>query len=136
MSIPLISGIVGIVDKFIVDKDKYAELQNKKIEMENSYKVALLNKTTTPKTDAFVKLLLAFKDIILPLFRPVGSLLLGAVVLYFHSVGNPLPPELALLLGGAFPGWMASRHVAKKEEEKTKRVKEEEDWDYYVEGED
>ena len=55
-----LNSVTDLISEFIEDPDKQAELKYKLSE-------ALLRTTTTPKTDAFVKILIAFRDIILPL---------------------------------------------------------------------
>lgn len=123
----LIQSISGLAGEFIEDKDKRNELIFKVKELEFSLRESLLSTKTTPKTDAFVKLLIAFKDIILPMLRPVGAAMMTGFGMYCHYKGIPLDGATQVIMDGAFPAWGASRHVNKnkEQEEKTKRHKKE-----------
>lgn len=113
----LISPVANIADKLVMDKDKYAELQFKRVELKHDKEMKLLETTTTPTIDAWVKLLMAFKDVILPMFRPVGSAAMSGFAIYCRIEGIELPPTAEALMAAAFPGWMTSRHMGKKKEQ-------------------
>ena len=125
----LISPVTNLADKLILDKDKYAELQHKKLELKHKSKDKLLSITTTPKTDAFVKLLIAFNDVILPLLRPVGSACMTGFVIYCEANDIELSAATELMMAGAFPAWMASRHKNKSDEIKKSGRPSKEDWE-------
>jgi len=112
----LISPVTKIADKMILDKDKYAEIQLRKIELDHESRNKLLEITTTPKTDATVKLLIAFRDIVLPLLRPVGGAIMALFGMYCVNEGIEIPSEMQAVLFGAFPMWGLSRHVNKQTE--------------------
>jgi hypothetical protein len=125
----LISPITNIAEKLILDKDKYAELQFKKIELTYNLKSELLKQTTTPRMDAFVKLLVTFNDVILPLLRPLGSFAMAGFAAYAATNGIELGEGIQTLLFGSPVAWGASRHVNKQAKEKTKQVESQyEDW--------
>lgn len=119
-----ISGIfkpvTGIIDKMVMDKDKYAELQFKKLELGYNARSELLKITTTPKVDAMVKILLAIKDVVIPLLRPVGSFAMAGFAAYAQIHDIQLPAELQYMLYGSPLAWGASRHVNKQTETKAK----------------
>lgn len=102
-----------MVSEFIIDDDLRAKLdvEIKNIQLEHDR--ALLDTITTPRVDAFIKLLIAFKDIIIPMFRPIGSACMTGFFVYCTYYHIPLDNGLELILGGAFPAWMTSRHVHK-----------------------
>ena len=119
----LISPVTNIASKMIMDKDKFADLQFKKVELVAQAKSELLQKTTTPNVDATVKLLIAFRDILLPMKRPVGSALMMGFAAYAEMKGLDIPVELQAVLYGAFPAWGTSRHLSKSAEQKTAQIK-------------
>ena len=119
----LLSPVAAVADKMIMDKDKYAELQFKKAELEHEARQTLLTITTSPNIDAFVKLLYAFKEALLPLLRPVGTFLMLLFGAYCETNSITLSPLIEGVLFGAFPGWAASRHINKQTEEKEKTVR-------------
>jgi hypothetical protein len=123
----LIESITGLAGEYIEDKDKSNEIKFKIQELEFKLRESLLVTKTTPKVDAFVKVLIAFRDIILPMLRPVGAAMMTGFGMYCHYKGIPLDGATQVVMDGAFPAWGASRHVNKKHEEteKTKRHKKE-----------
>lgn len=120
----LISPVTSIANKMVMDKDKYAELQFKKLELTNQRELKLLEITTTPRIDAAVKLLIAIRDVVIPLLRPVGSAAMTAFGIYMHYKGTPMDTGLQMIFDGAFPAWGTSRHLNKQTEAKKK----ESDW--------
>lgn len=109
MSLPYeraITSVSGVLSELITDKDLRAKLE---FEMAK----ALLTTTTTPKVDATVKLLMALRDLAIPLFRPVGSVALAAFGAYCVTNGIELPEYISVMLFGAPLGWGMSRHKEK-----------------------
>ncbi len=119
----LISPITSIADKMILDKDKYAELQFKKLELQAKARSELLAVTTTPWIDGFVKLLVTIRDVLIPLMRPVMSALMPVFAGYCAMNGIELGATVETMLFGAPIAYGASRHVDKKQKEVTKRAK-------------
>ena len=123
----IISGIfkplTNIADKLILDKDKYAELQFKKIELTHDLKSKLLEQTTTPKMDAVVKLLVTFNDVILPLLRPLGSFAMAGFAMYCTVNNIDLGETVETMLFGSPLAWMGSRHINKQTEQKEKTAR-------------
>lgn len=124
-----IDAVRELAGEYIEDKDKKNELMYKVQELEFKLRETLLNTVTTPWVDGFVKILIAFRDIILPMLRPVGSFCMTAFGLYCHYKGIDIDGATHAMIDGAFPAWGVSRHAnkQKEEEEKTKRYKKEED---------
>ena len=116
----LVSPVFNIADKLVMDKDKYAELQFKKTELKEKRLMKTLTITTTPSMDAFVKMLVAIHDLVIPMFRPVGSFALAAFAAYCQVNEIQLPAEIQILLYGSPVGWGVSRHVNKQTEAKVK----------------
>ena len=110
----LFAPALKIADKLVMDKDKYAELEFKKAENEHDARMALLQVTTTPNIDAFVKLMMAFRDVIIPMFRPVGSIAMAAFGAYAVQNGLDISEPVQIALFGAPLAWGASRHAEKK----------------------
>ncbi len=73
--------------------------------------------------DAFVKLLIATRDIIIPLIRPLGSLLMALFGAWCISNGIELSEPIQYALFGAPLAYGASRHSDKANQEKTRRRK-------------
>ena len=116
-----LSPVLNIADKMVMDKDKYAELQFKKIELKEKRLQKTLTITTTPRMDAFVKLLIAIHDLVIPMFRPVGSFALAAFAAYCVVNDITLPTEIQVLLFGSPVGWGVSRHINKQTQAKKDR---------------
>jgi len=117
MSLPIIgtiagvfNNLTGVVSELVEDKDKRNEILARIRESENKLAVTIVSTTTTPKADAFVKISYAF----IPFFRPIGSAAMTVFAAYAYLSGIVLPTELQVIFGSAFPGWMYSRHVDKK----------------------
>lgn len=115
-----ISSVTNLISEFITDDDLAAKLNVEMERISAGIRSELLNTTTTPKVDAFVKLLIAFKDVIVPLLRPVGAGCMTAFGMYMHYRGTPLDGATQIVMDGAFPAWGASRHVNKQTEQKEK----------------
>lgn len=124
----LIDGITGLASEWIEDPDKRNEFNFKIRELDFKLRETLLTVKTTPKTDAFVKILIAFRDIILPMMRPIGAAAMTAFGMYCHLKGIDIGETSQVVMDGAFPAWGASRHVhkMKAEQETTKHHKKDE----------
>ena len=106
-------SLFGIVDQMVEDKDKAAEIKLKMAEMENRLNAQLLTTQTTPKVDAAVKILIAMRDVVIPMFRPVVGAALTGLAVWFEYKQMPINENLQLLMASAFPGWMVGRQMKK-----------------------
>ena len=137
MEAPWESGfkaLTSLISEFVVDDEKMAQIQLEIGKVKASVKSDLLKTSTTPKVDAFVKILIAFNDLILPWFRPIGAGMMTAVGLYFHYKQIPIDGAVHAMLDGSFTAWGVSRHVNKqtaiKENSKIQRTgRVEYDWE-------
>lgn len=130
----LFSQLFSLISEAIPDPDKRAEIAFKIINLKGQLAQVVLAQTSTPKIDAFVKLLAAvgtwgqvFKDLtegIVSLVRPLGSLALSGYAIYAANHGIEIPAGLDYIFAAAFPGWMASRHVGKQNEVKAETIRE------------
>jgi len=126
----LISPVTSIADKMVMDKDKYADLQFKKLELKAKARSELLKITTTPNVDAFIKIVMAFNDVILPLLRPLGGALMTAFGAYCLYKGIDINELTQGALVGAFPAWMVDRGIDKHRKGKLRSKEiEYEEWD-------
>jgi hypothetical protein len=115
----VVAGVVALsnlVSEFIEDPDKKSEIALEFKRLETDLDQALLGTVTTPKTDAFVKVLIAFRDIILPLLRPLGAAAMTGFAAYLTYHEIPIDGAVEAVLYGAFPAWGASRHANKQKE--------------------
>lgn len=112
--IPIISGILSIVNKNVEDKDKRNEIVAAIQQSEIKLIELFVGTKTTPWVDAFVKIVYVLAYTADRVWRPLGSFLLVLFVAYMRVRGIPLDPSLELLLSSTFPGWMVSRHIAKQ----------------------
>ncbi len=124
-----IEGITSLLSEVIDDGDMRAKLDFEIEKLKFELDKALLSSTTTPKIDATVKLLIATRDIIIPMLRPVGSFAMAGFGAYCISEGIELSEPIQIALFGAPIGYGASRHAAKKDEQRTERAKVKVDWD-------
>lgn len=124
----IIEELSSLASEFIEDPDKKREIDYKIQDLEFGLRKSLLATTTTPKVDAFVKLLIAFRDIILPLLRPLGAAAMTAFGMYCHLNGIEIDGAVHAILDGAFPAWGASRHVHKSNELKQQKPKDNPFW--------
>lgn len=123
MEAPWESGfkaLTSLISEFVVDDEKMAQIQLEIGKVKASVKSDLLKTSTTPKVDAFVKILIAFNDLILPWFRPIGAGMMTAVGLWFHYKQIPIDGAVHAMIDGAFPAWGTSRHINKQSETKAK----------------
>ena len=112
--------LLDIGDQFIEDKDKKAEYAFTIAKLSQEFSNTILTTTTNPKVDALVKVMYAMRDVIIPLFRPLGAALITAFGLYAHNKGIEIDPVIHGTLDAAFPGWMTGRQVHKSQEIKAK----------------
>ena len=117
-----IKGFTDLVSEWIEDKDLKSKLEFEGKKLEFELDKLLLTTKTTPKTDATIKIMLASRDIVIPMFRPVGAVLLAAFGAYCTTKGIVLPEYVQAMLFGSPLAYGASRHSSKKDEQKTKRV--------------
>lgn len=129
----VIEEVSSLVSEFIEDPDKKREIDYKLQDLEFGLRKSLLATTTTPKVDAFVKLLIAFRDIILPLLRPLGAAAMTAFGMYCHLKGVEIDGAVHAVMDGAFPAWGASRHVHKSNELKQQKQQKKEDNPFWFE---
>jgi len=122
------TSLTGLISEFITDEDLRAKLNVQLQELETGITNQLLQTTTTPKVDAFVKILIAFKNVIIPLFRPLGAGCMTAFGMYCHYQSIPLDGATQVVMDGAFPAWGASRHV-EKQKKIAKKPDDYSDWD-------
>jgi hypothetical protein len=115
--------LIDVIGEVVEDKDKRNELNKEVVDAMFDWQKTMLSTTTTPKVDAFVKLLYAFRDVVIPMLRPVGAAAMTAFGLYAHYKGIQIDPVMHGIVDSAFPGWMASRHVTKAEEAKKEAAK-------------
>lgn len=131
----LFKSLFDLISEAIPDPDKRAEIAFKMVELKSQLAQIVLSQTTTPKIDAFVKLMASvgtwgqvFVDLaqaILVLLRPIGSFVLTGYAMYAANSGKPLPQGLEYILAAAFPGWMTSRHINKAQEAKEETIRRE-----------
>lgn len=115
----LAKQVAGIVDQAVQDKDLALEINRDIMQATFEFTSTI---QTSEHVPGYVKFLYALRDVIIPLLRPVGSGLLSAYAVYAAHKGVTLDPVIHGMLAAAFPGWMASRHVNKQSEQRTKRV--------------
>jgi len=126
-----IEGITNLISEYITDDDLIAKLNFETEKLKFELDKALLSTATSPRTDSFIKILIATRDIIIPLMRPVGSLAMASFAAYCTYKGIQIPEGIQYALFGAPLAYGASRHSGKKDEELTKRSSpiEKEKWD-------
>ena len=110
--------VLDLADQFIEDKDQLAKFAFEVNKLDREFSTAILTMTSTPKTDAVVKLMYAWRDVGVSLVRPVGAAIAAAFVGYCTVKGIALPDWLEAILAALFPGWMVSRHMDKTEEKR------------------
>lgn len=108
-------GVVGSLGgKLIEDKDKKTEFAFKTLELSEKAMEAILNTKTYPWIDGIVKLMYGLKELIIPMFRPLGSIAMAVFGAYCVTHNVHLPDALSTALFGAPLAWGVSRHVEKK----------------------
>ena len=122
----LLPSLFKLGDKMITDVDKKAEFAIKVQEMAFKQIETLINAKTYPWIDGLVKLAYASEQIVKGLFRPVGAAFMTGFLIYAQVNDIELSGTVETLCAAAFPGWMASRHVSKRDEAKKKSY---EEWD-------
>ena len=128
-----VEGFFGVVSEFITDDDKIAELRFESDKLKFELDKVLLNTTTHPKVDALVKLLIATRDIIIPMLRPVGSIAMAGFGAYCIDKGIELSPTMQAVLFGAPVAWGTSRHIEKGKQKQRNNTSEDENADIWDE---
>ncbi len=109
----------SIIDQLVDDGDLA-------IKLKHEFQIQLLTTKTEGFVDGLVKILLAFRDIILPLLRPLGAFYLTTLGVDMGIAELASEGDISALSVGlttAFPGWMGSRHVDKSNKQKIERDK-------------
>ena len=125
---PLTAGLnlgsqaLGILDQWVEDKDLKAKLAFELTKINNEF---LANVYASEAVPGYVKFLHAVRDLIIPMFRPIGGLALTGFAVYATTKGIELPGWLTAIMASAFPGWMVGRQVEKKREGKALRRRQE-----------
>jgi len=114
----VLPSLFKLGDKMIEDKDKKAEYAFKVQEITFKQMETMLNAKTYPFIDALVKLSYASDQIMKGLLRPIGAACMTGFLFYAEIEGIELSGTVEALCAAAFPGWMASRHVQKKNDSK------------------
>lgn len=114
----ILTAATTIGDKLIVDQDKKIEFAFKTLELAQRSMEVLLNTKTYPWVDGIVKLLYAIKELIVPMFRPVGSFAMAAFAAYCDIKEIPLSDTVSTILYGAPVAWGTSRHMEKSRKPK------------------
>ncbi len=112
-------GIVSIIDQFVDDGDLALKL---KYEMQQT----LLSTKTEGFVDGFVKLMFAFRDLILPILRPVGAFYLtymGVDMATAEMAAGGDVSAMSASLTAAFPAWGGARQMNKGQEQRIKQDK-------------
>ena len=109
----LLQGIIELGKRFFTNKDHKEAFENEIEKAQLQLDQLLLTTTTTPKVDAFIKILYALERFTKSLWRPFGGACMTAFGIYAHYKGLPIDQATHLLLDGAFPAWGASRHMEK-----------------------
>lgn len=117
-----VGKITDLISEFIEDPDKRNAISLEMAKLEHAIDVALLNTKTSPFVDGLVKILIATRDIIIPMLRPLGSFAMAGFGAYCAAEGIELPEYIQAALFGAPVAWGASRHAGKREAEKTQRA--------------
>ena len=125
IQLPVISAIttlggsvLGIIDKFVLDKDLKQKLAIRQLELMYGLIEKIINTTTIPWVDALVKLLMA----LVVLARPIGSFIISLWGLGMIGEIGEASETVQNVAISAFPAWGAAREVHKKREEETKRM--------------
>jgi hypothetical protein len=106
----LFDNTLGIVDKFVLDKTKAAEIKFKIEELRTKVTLVIISQQTVPWVDALVKFIYAFK----PLLRPVGAFILAGFAIYADTHDIVLDEWVERMLYSAPFAWGYSRHTEKK----------------------
>lgn len=124
-----IDGLFGVLSEAITDKDLLAKLDVKRQEIDSAIRSQLLKTKTIPWVDALVKVMIAMRDVVIPLLRPAGAFAMTAFGMYMHYRGTPLDAVNQAVFDGAAPAWGISRHANKKKEQETKQKYAEWGWE-------
>ena len=115
----VIKGITGVVSEYVVDKDKQNEINFKIQELVKEFATTIVTTKTVPWVDAAVKLMYAFRDCLIPMFRPVfsGALAIFGCYLSYKGIETGMSvQDQAYNAGFAAPlmQWIHSRGQEKK----------------------
>ena len=112
-------GALSIIDQLVDDGDLA-------IKLKHEMQTLLLTTKTSGFVDGTVKILMALRDIVIPMLRPVGAFYLSYMGVDMATAELAANGDISALSGGlatAFPAWGASRHANKNNEQKTQRAK-------------
>jgi len=112
----LFKSIVGLGQTYIDNKEKAAEFAFQLAQLQVQFSQQLVQTKTSPFVDALVKFMYAMRDVIIPMFRPIGSFLLTASCAYLNYKQIAPPEPINSIMASSFPGWMVSRHINKQTE--------------------
>jgi len=121
-----ITGITGLFSELIDDDDLRAKLEFETDKLRFELDKVLLSTQTNPYVDGGVKVLIAIRDIIIPMLRPLGAAYITYMGIDMGTAELAADGEVSAFtvgLSAAFPSWGVSRHVNKNNEQKTQRVK-------------
>jgi hypothetical protein len=127
-----IESVSSLVSEFVEDPDKKNQIMYQISELDHKLTTTLLTSKTTPKTDALVKLMIAVKDVLIPMLRPLGAAAMTGFGMYCHLKGIDIDGASQIMLDGAFPAWGVSRHSHKAKEAELK-AQEQSDLEYWEE---
>jgi len=120
-----ITGITGLFSELVDDDDLRAKLEFETDKLRFELDKVLLSTKTNPYVDGFVKVLIAFRDIIIPMLRPLGAAYITYMGIDMGMEELAFDGEVSAFtvgLSAAFPSWGVSRHVNKQNEQKTERA--------------
>ncbi len=109
----LVPDILDAAKRFIPDKKQLAEFEHDISTLKLELDKTLLTTKTVPWVDATIKILYALKEVIIPMFRPLGGAAMTAFGMYCHLKGVEIDIGLHAILDGALPAWGLSRHAEK-----------------------
>lgn len=110
------NNITGVISELVQDKDLAAKLINEVTLRQLDLQKAILTMPSQTKADAIVKVMYALRDVGVPLLRPIGAAAMTAFGIWAHYKGLDIGDAPQVILDGAFPGWMASRHAGKAQQ--------------------
>lgn len=108
----VVESLLALGGKYIDDKTKQMEFATEVAKLGLQTQQVILEDKTSPFVDGLVKLMYASKDVLIPLLRPLGSAALSAFSAYCAYKHIDLG-SMGIVMGAAFPGWMASRGIEK-----------------------
>ena len=121
-----ITSTFGFLSELVEDDDLKNKLDFEKKKLQFELDRVLLSTKTNPWVDGGIKVLIALRDIIIPMLRPAGAFYLsykGVDIAQAELAVSGDISALSMGLASAFPAWGASRHVNKNNEQRTERTK-------------